>query len=231
MNEQNQEQKKPAIEALTDFIIKIKPYARNLKNNRKQLLVVNGSVCVLAVLYLFLVVKPYYQSTITILPDFGNKTSDMLSQYAGLAAMAGVNVGGDVSTQVYQNLLSSETVLSNVIYRKYNTKEFIQPVNLIEYFEIKPDESLPDSLQKRKMFLKVLESMIKSRTNVTYDAKTKIITATVEMPESQLSADVANARGSAGNSAGIISGEQYSGGQYSGGRGSRRAARHAQNFH
>ena len=48
----------------------------------------------------------------------------MLSQYAGLAAMAGVNVGGDVSTQIYQNLLSSEAVLNDVIYKQYNTIEF-----------------------------------------------------------------------------------------------------------
>ena len=117
----------------------------------------------------------------------------MLSQFSGLASLAGVNVGGDLSTQIYQNLVTSETVVGDVIYKKYQTNEFEQPVDLIEYFEIKPDKSLPDSLQKRKMFLQIFELLVKGDISVSYDIKTKILTVTVEMPESKLSSDVANA--------------------------------------
>jgi uncharacterized protein involved in exopolysaccharide biosynthesis len=193
MDAENQEQQKPIIETATDFILKIKPYVKILWENRKRLIIFNGIVCVSALLYVLLLVEPYYESTISILPDFGNKGSDMLSQYAGLAAMVGVNVGDDISTLVYQSLLSSEPVLYDVIYKKYNTKKFNHPVDLTEYFEMDPDKSLPDSLQKREMFLALYNGFGKGLASIDYDVKTKIINVTVEMPESQLSADVANA--------------------------------------
>ena len=190
---QTEEEHKSFLEKITDFIIKIKPYAVLLWEQRKQIVLFNGGVGVITILILYFLVKPYYQSTVTILPDFGNKSSEMLSQFSGLAAIAGINVGGEVSTQIYQNLITSESVMSDVIYQKYETKEYDKPVDLIEYFELKPDKSFPDSLQKRKMFLTMFEALTKGRISTGYDLKTKILTVTVEMPESKLSADVANA--------------------------------------
>jgi uncharacterized protein involved in exopolysaccharide biosynthesis len=191
MDEQR-EQQKPLFESMISFFIKVKPYVEKLWSCRKQMLLVNGSVCVLALLVLFLFVRPYYQSTITILPDFGNKTSDMISQFSGLASLAGVNVGDNPPTQIYQNLILSETVVSDVIYKRYQTQEYDHPVNLMQYFDLKPDKSLPANLQERKMFLKMYEDMSKFRTGVNYDRMTKILVVTVEMPESKLSADVVN---------------------------------------
>jgi len=193
MDSKTENQTKSFFDKLTDFIIKMKPYAALLWGERKQLVLFNGGVAVVSILVLLFIIKPYYQSTVTILPDFGNKSSDMLSQFSGLASIAGVNMGGDVSTQIYQNLITSEAVLNEVIYKKYQTKEYVQPVDLVEYFEIKPDASLPDSLQKRKMFLTVYEMLTKGRIATGYELKTKILTVMVEMPESKLAADVANA--------------------------------------
>jgi uncharacterized protein involved in exopolysaccharide biosynthesis len=192
MREKNEELQKSFFDTLTDFIIKIKPQIVLLWSNRKQLVWMNGGIGVISILILYFIIKPYYQSTVIILPDFGNKSSDMFGQLSGLAAMAGVNVGGDGSTQIYQNLIMSESVMNEVIYRKYETKEYDKPVDLIEYFEIKPDNSLPDTLQKRKMFLKMFEILTKGNISISYELKSKILTVVVEMPESKLSADVAN---------------------------------------
>ncbi|MCH7828111.1 MAG: hypothetical protein IIC75_09115, partial [Bacteroidetes bacterium] len=74
----------------------------------------------------------------------------------------------------------------------YNTEEYDHPVNLIEYFELEPDESLPDSLQQRKMFLSFLKDLTESRINTDVERMTKILTVTVQMPEAQLSADIVN---------------------------------------
>ena len=193
MDSQTDKQTKSFFDRFTDFIIKMKPYAASLWRERKQFVLLNGGVAIISILVLLFLIKPYYQSTVTILPDFGNKSSDMVSQFSGLASIAGVNMGGDVSTQIYQNLILSEAVLSDVVYKKYQTKAFDHPVDLIEYFEIKPDESLPDSLQKRKMFLTVYEILTKGRIATGYELKTKILTVMVEMPESKLSAEAANA--------------------------------------
>jgi uncharacterized protein involved in exopolysaccharide biosynthesis len=194
MDSQTEKQAKPFLEILTDGIIRLKPHAVLLWRKRKQLLLANGGVGIITILILYFLVDPYYQSTVTILPDFGNKTSDMVSQFSGLASLAGINVGGgDLSTQIYQNLVSSETVLGDVIYKKYKTNKFEQSVDLVQYFEVNPDDALPDSLQKRKMFLKVFESLVKGMMSVNYELKTKILNVTIEMPESRLSSDVANA--------------------------------------
>ena len=192
MDSQPEHQNKPFIDTLTDLIIRMKPHAALLWSQRKQLMFVNGGVCIIAILVLVFIVKPYFQSTDMILPDFGNKSSDMISQFSGLASLAGVNVGGDVTTQIYQNLITSETVMSDVIYKKYQTEKYDHPTDLPEYFAITPDKSLPDSLQQRKVFLTMYQMLIKERIVINYDLKTKILAVMVEMPESMLSADVVN---------------------------------------
>ena len=89
---------------------KIKPYKERLWAVRKKFFIANLIVLILAVVFLLFIVKPYYESTVTILPEYGNKSS-MLSQLSGLAAIAGVNVGEAAPTEIYQNMITSETVL------------------------------------------------------------------------------------------------------------------------
>lgn len=189
---QPEENEKSFTESLTALIIKSKPYFKILWLNKNRFILFNAVVLILTTLYLLLIVKPYFRSTVTILPDYGNKSSEMLGQLSGLASLAGVSVGDTPPTQIYQNLITSESVLSEVIYTKYQTKEFDKPVNLIEYFEIEPDESLPEELQKRKMFLSVYESLTKAVITSDLDRMTKILSVTVEMPESKLSAEIVN---------------------------------------
>ena len=105
--------------------------------------------------------------------------------------LAGVKVGDSAPTEIYQNLISSETVLQDVIYGKYLTEEFPDSVNLIQYFEMDETDDNP-AIQKRKNFLKLYEIFLKKRMSTDVDRMTKILNVTVTMPEGQLSADVAN---------------------------------------
>ncbi len=111
---------------------------------------------------------------------------------SGIASLAGVSVGAGSPTEIYQALISSEAVLSPVIYAKYKTEEYPDSVNLIQYFEIEPKNSLSPDLQKRNMFLKEFKDLQKARLATDVDRMTKILTVTATMPEAQLSADVAN---------------------------------------
>ncbi len=115
----------------------------------------------------------------------------MLSQLSGLASIAGVKVGDSAPTEIYQNLVSSETVLQYVIYGKYLTEEFPDSVNLIKYFDMDETDNNP-AIQKRKNFLKLYEKLTKDKISTDVDRMTKILNVTVVMPEPQLSADVAN---------------------------------------
>jgi uncharacterized protein involved in exopolysaccharide biosynthesis len=115
----------------------------------------------------------------------------MLSQFSGLASLAGVNVGSGSPTEIYQNLLQSESVVGPVIYSRYLTKEYPDSVNLIQYFEIDTKDKNPE-IQKRKRYLTVNELLTKSLISTDLDKMTKILTVKVTMPEAQLSADVVN---------------------------------------
>lgn len=176
-------------EKVRDNYLKVKPFIEILLNNKKKFLIFNITILILSLLYLFIFKKSYYTSSVSILPEYGNK-SGLINQLSGLAAIAGINVGEASPTEIYQNLISSEKVISNVVYSKYKTSEFQDSVNLIQYFNIQSDESNP-ALKMRKEFFEAYKTL--SRKIATdIDRSTKILTVKVEMPEPQLSADVAN---------------------------------------
>ncbi len=178
-------------ERFKQTVEKLRPYVKNLWDKKWTLIKINTIVLVLTLAYLLFLAKSYYTSTVTILPDYGSKETT-LGQLSSLASLAGVSVGSGSPTDIYQNLITSESVLAPVIYAKYKTEEFPDSVNLIQYFEIKPDKSLPLDLQKRKMFLTEFKALEKDRLTTDVDRMTKILTVTATMPEAQLSADVAN---------------------------------------
>ena len=183
-------EKKTSEEKIQDFIEKFRPYFLKLWDKRKKLLFINGAILIITLLYLLFIVKPYYESSVVILPEYGSK-SNMLSQLSGLAALAGVRVGELAATEIYQNLLQSESVMAPVINSMYLTKEYPDSVNLIQYFEINTKDKNPE-IQKRKRYLAVLELLTKVNISTDIDRMTKILTVKATMPEAQLSADVVN---------------------------------------
>jgi uncharacterized protein involved in exopolysaccharide biosynthesis len=189
---QNPEEELSFEERFKQVVEKLRPYVVKLWDSRKKLVIFNAVVLALTLAYLIFLTKPYYKSTITIFPDYGNKGADMMGGLSGLASLAGLS-GVDASpTMVYQNLVTSEAVISLVVNSEYQTEKFAKPVNLLDYFEIKPDQSLHKDLQQRKMFLQLYEGFSKTRIVADLDRMTKILNITVEMPESRLCADVAN---------------------------------------
>ncbi|MCH7826701.1 MAG: hypothetical protein IIC75_01805 [Bacteroidetes bacterium] len=186
------EDNRPFEERFKETVTKWRPYLLRLWEAKWKFVIINVMVLVLTLTNLLFFTHPYYKSTVTILPDYGNKSGGMLSQLSGLASLAGISVGKGASTEIYQNLLTSESVIRPVVYAKYNTEEYDHPVNLIEYFKLEPDESLPNKLQKRQMFLTLYNSLTKGIISNDVERMTKILTVTAQMPEAQLSADVVN---------------------------------------
>jgi uncharacterized protein involved in exopolysaccharide biosynthesis len=184
-------QKLTAEEEFRKTVTSARLYYNKLKENKKKFLWINISIAVVALILLFFVVQLYYESTVTILPEYGNKNTN-LNQISDLAAIAGVKVGEGAPTEIYQVLVTSESVLEPVIYKKYLTKEYKDSVNLIEYFEISPDNSLPPKLRQRKMFIKAFKKLSEGKLTTDLDRITKVLDIKVTMPESELSALVAN---------------------------------------
>ncbi len=150
----------------------------------KRILLISCTVGVVVLGVNFLLPKSY-KSTATLLPDTERNRLGTLSQFAGLASLAGVSVSGNDVPRLYPAILSSETLLENVVEKKYQTLRFPQPVSLIEYFEIN-EPSPAENLDK------AITSLQKSMT-VELDPKTNIVMLSVELPEPQLAADVLNA--------------------------------------
>ncbi len=180
----------PFEERFKQTVEKLRPYVIKLWESRKKLIIFNATVLALTLAYLIFLTKPYYTSTVTILPDYGSKESS-LGQLSGLASLAGVSVGSGSPTEIYQNLISSESVMSPVIYTKYKTEKYSDSVNLIQYFKIKPNKGLDSNLRKRQMFLSAFNVLTASVTS-DIDRITRILTITAKMPEPQLSADIVN---------------------------------------
>ena len=184
-------QKLSAEEEFRRTVNTARPHFKKLKENRWKFLWINLFAAILVLLILFLITSPYYESTVTVLPEYGNKNTN-LGQLSDLAALAGVKVGEGAPTEIYQVLVTSESVLQPVIYKKYLTDEFKDSVNLIRYFKINPDNDLPPNLRQRKMFIKAYKKLCEGHLSTDLDRLTKVLNIKVTMPESDLSALVAN---------------------------------------
>jgi len=158
---------------------------------RIQLLKINAIVLVLAVIVLLFVIRRWYDSTITILPDYGNK-----SQLAGLSGLASTLASADLGqaspNEIFEDIIYSDAVLRPVIYAKYKTEEYKDSVDLIQYFDISPPSGIPSEKREEGLYRKFYRKFTKGHLETNVTGLTKILTITVTMPESQLSADVAN---------------------------------------
>lgn len=173
-------------EKLKIFLQKIKPYLFILWEEKTRIILLNSVVFVLTILYLLFLVSPSYKVAVTILPEYGSKAS-ILTGLSQLATLSGVKVGEGAPTEIYQNLITSESVLEPVMHVKYKTKKFNHTVNLFEYcgFEKTGDRYSRDDFLA---LFKALRGSVKTKI----DRFTRILDITVTMPESQLAADVAN---------------------------------------
>ncbi len=162
-----------------------------LLSNKWKIIRINIGIAVVAVLFLLFLFKPSYESSIIILPEYGNKSAGS-GGMSSLASLAGINLGEGTPTEIYENLIFSETVIEDVVYKKYNTEEFPYPVNLIEYFEIEADEDENPAVAERIMFINAYKELTESRVKTKIERTTRILTVSVKMPESKLAADVAN---------------------------------------
>jgi uncharacterized protein involved in exopolysaccharide biosynthesis len=100
--------------------------------------------------------------------------------------MAGVSVGGGKSwNELYPQIIVSEAVLKSVIYKKYRSEDFKDSVNLIEYFEF-------DNKDPQKNYDRSYETLTKM-LEISADKKTRVLTVSMVLNESQLAADIINA--------------------------------------
>lgn len=174
-----------------EIVTKLWPRLRMLYQYRFRILLINIIAAIIVTLYLVFFTTPVYLSSVFLMPDYGSKTSS-LSQYSNLMSLAGIKLGEAKSSSIYNNLIHSEAVLENVINSYFLTEISSDSVNLIKYFDVEPEESESPELEARLMFLTVYTKFIENILITEIDPSSDILKLTINMPESKLSADVAN---------------------------------------
>ena len=139
------------------------------------------SLLTLGILFLF---PNYYRAVSTILPETEKSKLSALGQFADIANLAGVNIPGSEIAKLYPTIVTSETVLRNVIYKEYQTKKFPQPVNLVKFWEI-------DKKDRGEEF-EAAYTKLRSSLDASFDIKSSLVTVTLDMTDPQLAANVLN---------------------------------------
>jgi uncharacterized protein involved in exopolysaccharide biosynthesis len=153
-------------------------------NSRKLIAIVTGVATLLSIV-IGLLLPEYFRSTATLLPETERGRLAALGGLSDLAAVAGVTVGGDVSlAKLYPTIIKSEAVLKNVLYARYSTRKFREPVDLIHYWEI--EEKTPARSYE------VALNNLRDGLDVSLDNRTSVVTIGLETRESMLSADIVN---------------------------------------
>ena len=162
------------------------PIARLLRSKIKRISLIVVCTSLFAIGFSYVLQESFISSTI-LLPETDKGKLSSLGGLSDLASLAGVNIGGSNGSLVklYPTIVKSEAILNPVIYKKYQTKEFPNPVNLIEYWEI--EEKTPE--RSYEVALKNLSTDL----NVSMDNKTSVLSLSIEMPEAQIAADILNA--------------------------------------
>ena len=152
--------------------------------NRKRIALISFVVAIVTLASNFFLLPLYYQATATLLPETEKGKLSALGEFAGVAQLAGVSVRGSEVARLYPSIVTSETLLRSVIEKKYQTNRFSDPADLMQYFEL-DEATLEEKMDKALRRLRGLLS-------ASYDAKTGMVTLTMEMREPQLAADVLN---------------------------------------
>lgn len=151
---------------------------------RSTIIKVVGLITLITIGY-SLLLSNKYRSTAIVLPDSEGSKMGGLGGLADLASMAGVSVGGGKTwVELYPNIITSESVLKNVIYVKFKSKEFKDSVNLIQYLELDNEDTLKNYDRAQEYLRKALE--------INVDKKIRILTVSLVSDESQLAADIVN---------------------------------------
>jgi uncharacterized protein involved in exopolysaccharide biosynthesis len=180
--------------SLKELILKINPYFKKLLEQKLKFILINTIVLIISLSYLIYMIKPKYKSSVDILPSIQSSSpASLLGQVSGLISMAGINLGGGDNTGIYENIIFSESILHPVIYSKYKSIYYPDSVNLIQYFEIKSDNSLSQEKQDRYAFLKTIRYLSENeivKTNLNKD--NDLFTVSVTTYDPTISASIAN---------------------------------------
>lgn len=153
-------------------------------SNRTPIAILTFIVTLLTIVVNYGFLPHYFKATATLLPETEKNKLSSLSQFADVAQLAGVSIPGSEIARLYPSIVNSETILRNVIEKKYYSARLNDSVNLLTYFELTKGDL------NENMYEGV--GLMRSLLSASLDGKTSIVTLSLEMREPKLAADVLN---------------------------------------
>jgi uncharacterized protein involved in exopolysaccharide biosynthesis len=185
------------IQIIKDDEIDLRTLFQVLWSDRKLIFKIMGFIALIGVLY-SLLITPLYKSTITMYPS-GENVGGM-GQFQGMASMFGMNIGGTESTFNIPDVISSRTLQTKIIHKKWNTDLFASHVDLITFWGINDSNKFTFnplawfSEPESNVNVKWESSALKKLSDRIYvkENKTGLINVEVLMEEPELSAQISN---------------------------------------
>ncbi|MHA1251229.1 MAG: Wzz/FepE/Etk N-terminal domain-containing protein [Candidatus Helarchaeota archaeon] len=155
-----------------------------LWHERKKIAIIISIITLLATFYALLA-TPWYSATVKILPSKKSSTN-LINQYANLAAMVGVNIpiSSEDQLSIYPEIIKSNFIIDKVLKNKFNTKKFKNPVTLFHFLGVEIDSTNKEESYKKIEKLK--EIIRKEYIDANIHPKTHILTIKISVPEDPL---------------------------------------------
>jgi uncharacterized protein involved in exopolysaccharide biosynthesis len=174
--------------------IDLREYWNLLVENRKLIGIITGACTVIA-LITSLVMTPVYRASTVLAPVSEDKTSGisaLVGQFSDLAALAGINLGGENSVDE-----SIATLNSRKLGIAFIHQEKMKPILFSGSWDAKTKTWRPHwwskgSVKDAPTDLEAFKYLDKSIRSVSYDSKTNLVTLSVEWKDPVLAAKWAN---------------------------------------
>lgn len=151
---------------------------------RKLIAYFVGACTVLSII-VSLLLPAFYRSAATVLPDGDKSRTSSFGGLSDLASLAGLPMGDASFAKLFPAMMRSESILSEVLQKKYQTKQFDHPVNLIEFWGITGDS--PEAAYEATL-IKLREEL-----EVNTEPRTGLITLSIATNDAIVSAEILNA--------------------------------------
>ncbi len=149
---------------------------------RKFIILFTVLVAIAAIIY-SLLAQPQYEASVKLYKETSEgQTGGRLQSLASQFGFGGA-VSGRTQFSI-DDMLQSRNINKRIIYKKWETEEYDNPVNLIEYWVIEGET-------EQEKFFSAFETL-KNKISTSINEETALITIKIMMGEAQLAADVAN---------------------------------------
>lgn len=155
-----------------------------LWNYRKRIATITFIFILISLGYAILLPNQYTAVT-TMLPESEDRGLGQFAQLSGLMSLSGFPVAPVSETYLYPELMKSEAILRDVVYKLYNTEKFNEPVDLIRYWDIGGNS-------EHEKFQKAIQILREVVLSISIARDSRIINLEAETNDPNLSADIVN---------------------------------------